>query len=46
VNAATNCELQMLSKRDLGYLILDYPDIKEELQSVALNRRALVQRYA
>jgi CRP-like cAMP-binding protein len=44
VKALTTCELQALSRRNLNILILEYPDVGEELKRVAKDRAKVVKQ--
>eukprot|EP00957_Ditylum_brightwellii_P077354 5878050-Ditylum_brightwellii.AAC.1 len=38
IKALTTCELQALSRRNLNILLVEYPDVAEELKAVAKSR--------
>lgn len=44
VKAMTTCELQALSRRNLNTLIVEYPDIGDELKKVAKDRAKAVKK--
>lgn len=43
VKALTTCEIQALSRRNLNILIMEYPDVGEELKRVAKDRAKVVK---
>lgn len=43
IKALTTCELQALSRRNLNTLIMEYPDVGEELKRVAKDRAKIVK---
>ena len=44
VMALVTCELQALSRRNLNTLIMEYPDVGEELKRVAKDRANVVKQ--
>jgi CRP-like cAMP-binding protein len=44
VKALTTCELQALSRRNLNILLAEYPEVGDELKTVARNRASIAKR--